>query len=470
MRKSGFSNKSKRFILKCYRAGIMLFFGLMILGCVLGFIIPIRPTESQVENRKLTEFPKFTMSSFLDGSYFSEISTWYSDTYPMRESLIAMDQKIEKIYGFETSSKMVGSAKTADAIPVVEDKKKDDKKSDGKNEDDEDVTDDVVAESIDEDLVGATAPNSKVMEEEIQNQIQGNLYVDGDKAYSVYYFSQKAAEHYAEVLNRTAKRLEGQCEVYSILVPNNTVVLDDATLDKLGGSDQYETIKYYRSLYDGVHSFDTFTPLREHKDEYIYYRTDHHWTQRGAYYAYRGLCEKKGIKPHELSEYETKSFSPFLGSSYSALKSDKMKANPDTIEAFVPIDTNNMVMTDNKGESIDWYVIADVTGWDAGTLYSCFIGGDEYYVQIDNPKISDGTSCLVIKESYGNSLVPFLVDHYDKVYVLDFRYTDRDLISFIKDNGITDLIVINNLNIIASDSVVDRIDALFNGGVIGSDN
>ena len=63
---------------------------------------------------------------------------------------------------------------------------------------------------------------------------------------------------------------------------------------------------------------------------------------------------------------------------------------------------------------------------------------------IDNPNISDGTSCVLIKESYGNAFAPFLTDHYDKVYIVDYRYYKDDLTAFVKENNVTDVILLNN--------------------------
>ena len=92
-------NRKKRILLqKSRRISVLVFSILMILGCFIGALFFVRPTTSSVEKRTLTTFPSFTISSFLDGSYFSQISTWYADTYPGRDTLISMNSKVKDTY------------------------------------------------------------------------------------------------------------------------------------------------------------------------------------------------------------------------------------------------------------------------------------------------------------------------------------------------------------------------------------
>ena len=115
-----------------------------------------------------------------------------------------------------------------------------------------------------------------------------------------------------------------------------------------------------------------------------------------------------------------------------------------------------MLYDDGSGNLIPWKVIQDVSTWNEGSGYYCFVAGDKPYAEIDNPEIEDGTSCVVIKESYGNCFIPFLVDHYDKVYYMDFRYTNYNIVDFCKEHNVTDLIVENNIQIIGSGDVASR--------------
>ena len=139
-------------------------------------------------------------------------------------------------------------------------------------------------------------PDSKAMDEAFQKKLQDNLYVKNGTAYSMYYFVQDSATEYIDALNNAAAKLAGKTNVYDILVPNQSgVQLSDKELKKLGGSDQHQAIEYYYSKMKGVKTVDIFDTLKEHKDEYIYFRTDHHWTADGAFYAYEDFCKVKGI-------------------------------------------------------------------------------------------------------------------------------------------------------------------------------
>lgn len=463
--KRKYTKKQRQAIKKYHNLGIILFAGVMLLGAFLGLLFFARPKTSEKEKRSLAKYPSFTMKTFLNGEYFSDVSTWYSDTYPFRDALVSADQKLKGLYGIESKTMMVGEEKQADEIPDI-------------NDNTEAVTETTTAattEAATEDTeAGATTeattekvrevdpPDSKGMDEEIQNQIQQNLYVKGDAAYSVYYFGKENCTNYVAALNNVAAELKGQTTVYNILVPNNSgVMLSEDELSKLAGSDQEQAIDYYYSIEsDDVKTVDTIKTLREHNDEYLYFRTDHHWTQLAAYYVYQNFCKVKGIEAHDLSYYDKKEFKNFLGTFYSTLGNSNMESNPDTVDAYVPKGTNDMTFWDTDGKEWNWNVIYDVDSWASSSKYMTFIGGDRPMEVIENPQIKDGSSCVVLKESYGNCFVPFLVDHYQTVYVLDYRYTTVNVLDFVKEKQADDLIIINNITIIGSTSVVDLISGL----------
>ena len=463
--KKKYTKKQRQIIKKYHNLGIILFAGVMLLGAFLGLLFFARPKTSEKEKRSLAKYPSFTMKTFLNGEYFSDVSTWYSDTYPFRDALVSADQKLKGLYGIESKTMMVGEEKQADEIPDI-------------NDNTEAVTETTTAattEAATEDTeAGATTeattekvrevdpPDSKGMDEEIQNQIQQNLYVKGDAAYSVYYFGKENCTNYVAALNNVAAELKGQTTVYNILVPNNSgVMLSEDELSKLAGSDQEQAIDYYYSIEsDDVKTVDTIKTLREHNDEYLYFRTDHHWTQLAAYYVYQNFCKVKGIEAHDLTYYDKKEFKNFLGTFYSTLGNSNMEANPDTVDAYVPKGTNDITFWDTDGKEWNWNVIYDVDSWASSSKYMTFIGGDRPMEVIENPQIKDGSSCVVLKESYGNCFVPFLVDHYQTVYVLDYRYTTVNVLDFVKEKQADDLIIINNITIIGSTSVVDLISGL----------
>ncbi|MCF0107120.1 MAG: hypothetical protein HUJ53_10180 [Holdemanella sp.] len=420
-------------ILNQYRLyGIIGGFGFMIIVFLIGLLFFFRPSTSTVEKRELTKYPEFTMSSFLDGSYFSDVSLWYSDTFPLRDTFIRLNNNFKRLYGVETKTMMVGGNVQADEIPTEK------------------------SEETEKEKKEAVVPDSYMMEASVQNQIMAGLYIENGAAYGVYYFGQEAADIYIDALNNAAKELKGTTKVWSLLVPQNSSVLPEETLKNIGGSDQGQAIAYYFNSYEDVEPIPVYEDIREHRDEYLYFRTDHHWTANGAYYAYQNFCKAKGFKAEKLEDFEPYVFDTFLGSYYAELQLAEMESNPDTVYAYIPNATNEMIYEED-GIQYPYQIVADITGWNINSGYLTFVAGDRQFAMMDNPKINDGSSVLVIKESYGNCFIPYLVDHYDKVYYMDFRYTPYNVIDFCKKNKVTDLIIENNIQICADAGVASKI-------------
>lgn len=469
-----FSRSQKMQIRKFRTIGVLAFAAIMAVGAFIGLLFFVRPKKSIAEKRELAKFPSFTITSFLDGSYFESVSLWYSDTYPMRDKLVSADQGLKSLYGIEAGTQVVGGNTKGDDIPEVD-------KDSIKQTSTEAATDTSVDTSTEDPEIGLPAgktdsktnkgnssgktsvqtvepPDSKAMDEAFQKQLQDNLYVKDGAAYSLYYFVQDSATEYIDALNNAAAKLSGVANVYDILIPNNSgVLLSDDDLAKLGGSDQKQAIEYYYSLMQGVKTVDIFDTLKSHNDEYIYFRTDHHWTADGAFYAYEEFCKAKGITEIPREKRKKDTFEGFLGSFYSNLQNQDMKNNPDTIYAYEPIGTNDMTYWNDDGSEQKWNVIMDVNGWDKGTLYSTFVGGDTPMAVIENPNVTDGSTCVVMKESYGNAFIPFLVDHYSTIYILDYRYSNVNVIDFVKEKQADDLICINNISLIGDEDVAATI-------------
>ena len=115
-----------------------------------------------------------------------------------------------------------------------------------------------------------------------------------------------------------------------------------------------------------------------------------------------------------------------------------------------------------NGSKPSYPVIYDVAKHPASLKYNAFLAGDHAYAKITNEDLTDGSSCVVVKESFGNAFVPFLVDHYQTVYVIDYRYWNEDLVKFVKKKQADDLIFVNNLSMIRSDYLTGRLAQLIN--------
>ena len=429
-------NEARVKIVKYRNLGVTLFAAIMIVGGAIGLLFFARPVTSAVEMRNLIPFPEFTVESFLDGSYFTEVSLWYADTYPLREPMVAADHAIDSLFGLSVDGGMVGGNVVADEIPVEQ----------GDNPSGQSTA--VVAP--------ADPPDERVVAEDIQNNIMEGLYVKDGAGYSIYYFDQIAADTYITAMNTAAEKLDGVATVYSIMAPANSIVLDEEESKRVGGSDQQQTLNYLSTRYDArVKQVEIVDDIIAHRDEYLYFYTDHHWTQLGAYYAYVAFCEAKGIEPVPLDARAHENLGEFRGTYYDTIAS-MGSVREDSVDTYTPNGTNDMKYwpDGSEGEGVDGAVVDSAArDWDPPYKYSCFIMGAQPLTIIENPTITDGSSCLVVKDSYGDAFVPLLVDNYQTVHVIDFRETDKNLVDYAKENNIQDVIFMTGMKIGLTESV-----------------
>lgn len=234
-----------------------------------------------------------------------------------------------------------------------------------------------------------------------------------------------------------------------MIVPTSIgITLPDNIKATVNSSDQKAAIDYmYSGMSGNVKKVKIYNTMMNHRNEYIYFNTDHHWTALGAYYAYEEFTSVSGITKVPLSQYKQVEYDGFLGSFYNDTGKDpKLEKNPDKLIAYVPNENAKLVYTDKNGQKHDWKVVYDASNYGKTLKYSAFIGGDNPFTEITNPDITDGSSIVVVKESFGNAFVPFLVENYNKVYVIDYRYYNGSVSNFVKSNGVKDVLYINNIS------------------------
>ena len=456
-------NRKKKKNYKYTKYKIYVFSAVLMLMAIIALIIPLRPKESKVEKRTLTKFPAFSVQSFLNGEFLNGISTWYADTFPFREALLTGNTRYRGLYGIQ-DNQIHGSIQTADEVPAKRISLMDIVLPNIQQEMDS------LQESIQERIEtqrAADAANGGAKRRQITNVPEqvGSVYVADDTAFSLYGFTQEAANQYIDAVSALANKVSSDVTVYDIVVPISTgIYLDEKLQEELGCSDEQAAIQYiYDNMDKKVVTIDAFTALKNHSDEYLYFRTDHHWTALGAYYAYSQLMMEKGITPTSLGEYETMVFDDFIGTLYAASnQTPSLAENPDVVTAYIPLATNKMTYTDVDGNVVDYDIIYDVSDWNSDSKYNCFIAGDQPFEEIHNPNMNDGSSCVVIKESFGNAFVPFLVDHYENVYVVDYRYYPEGLTTLIQERNIKDVIFINNISAATTSSLVSNITEIVN--------
>lgn len=272
--------------------------------------------------------------------------------------------------------------------------------------------------------------------------------VAGNAGFELYNYVPTMASRYTKAINRITKSVDESVNVYALVAPTSVgITFPDNKMDKINSSNQQESIEKIKQQLSGrEHFVDLYDTMMKHRTEYIYFRTDHHWTSLGAYYAYTAFCEEKGVQANPIENYEKKDFGGFLGTYYRDAKKDKA-LEKDVVEAYIPLSKNiSMEYTTVSGTKIKADVIADASSYGETSKYCAFIAGDNPYTVIKNKEIQDGSSCVVVKESYGNALVPYLADHYETIYVVDYRYWEGKLTDFVKKKKTRDILFVNNIS------------------------
>ena len=423
------------------RPMIICFFLLLFVGFLVALWLPLRPQYSEVEKRELTKFPKFSFSALASGSYFKDIGEWYADTFPWREMFMNVDSKMKSFYGIGNTVSELPNV-PADDIP--------------------DANEVTAAPTNPAAQTTAIDPADEDVDDSLIQKLSSVLIVD-DAGYEYYNFSKATADRYVSAVSRAANSLNGTARVFDIVVPTSMdITLSDQVRKRISTGDQKKAIDYiYAAISPNCITVKTFDTLRAHRHEYIYFRTDHHWTALGAYYAYREYAAAAGIRAAELNEFTERKFENFVGAFYNdSGKNKALERNPDTVYAYEPKSTNDMEFTNKSGKTTKWNIVTDVSKWNRGSLYNTFIGGDNPYSHITNPGVTDGSSCVVVKESFGNAFVPFLLANYSEIHVIDYRYWNGNLTSFVQSKGVKDVIYLNNISATRNASLVKKLDGI----------
>lgn len=233
------------------------------------------------------------------------------------------------------------------------------------------------------------------------------------------------------------------------LVPNAAYIYDQFLPKNAPVRDQEKDIKYVMNAVSTSLNFvDLTKTMSSHKEEEIYYKTDHHWTTLGARYAFDALSTALGIEgsTQEYNIYPvTHSFQGTLAS-----KSGYDKAL-DTIEIYVPQGVNTECVVNFIDEGKKTVSVYDSAALKNKDKYEVFFGGNHARVDISTP-MEEKKNLLLFKDSYANCFIPFLIPYYRNIIVIDPRYFYDDIESLISDNEITDILFLYNVNTFLGDN------------------
>ena len=186
------------------------------------------------------------------------------------------------------------------------------------------------------------APTYQRIELNGDQQQYDAVYRVGDTGYEMYSYVDSTAKKYADNVNAVADALAGKANVYMLPIPlSSGISLPDELYGKDVFGDQKEAEQKIIGYMNGnVKSVALYDALLAHRTEYVYFRTDHHWTATGAYYAYEQFCKAKGITPTPIASYKADEYDGFLGTFYrDSNQNATMGENPDKVVAYHPLST-----------------------------------------------------------------------------------------------------------------------------------
>ena len=231
--------------------------------------------------------------------------------------------------------------------------------------------------------------------------------------------------------------------VYSMVIPTS---VDFYNPDEYSGyterqKDKIEEIENERKN-TGVTNNKVYDTLSKHTNEDIYARTDHHWMPLGAYYAAQVFCKDAGVKVPDISKYRKETCGGYVGSMYYYSSDVNLYNDPEQYTVYYSPNEDKLTTTYYDRYYSNGYESNLFLCNDASYYYLSFLGSDDLIAHIKT-NASTGRNLVVIKESYGNALIPFFTESFDNIYVLDLRYCEVNAINFCKKVGATDLLFAN---------------------------
>lgn len=238
-------------------------------------------------------------------------------------------------------------------------------------------------------------------------------------------------------------------KVYFALIPDKSDLYSSLLPKNVPNDSEKEVIDYCYGQSNAT-NVDMYSALSAHKDEYIFYRTDHHWTSLGAYYGLSALAESMGLPCPALDSYTDRHVvsEKFYGTTWSS--SGFSWVDPDTMETFVNAPEGLKVTSYPQGSPVEGKLY-DFSFLEKKDKYSMFMGGNcpMHVIETGN---EDKPSLLILRDSYTDSLIPFLLDDFSEIHVLDLRYYHASLKAYIEQNDFDNVLVCYSVSNFCSDS------------------
>lgn len=350
-------------------------------GALASAICPDRE-YSVIENRELAQKPTFTKKQFLKGKYQKKQEAYLSDQFPLRDRWVDLSAMLQAAIG----KRDINDVYIGKGGYLLE-------------------------------RYGESDFDTEQIEENI-NTLSSFL----NDMWKVY----------------------GERHVSCMMIPMKALALSDRLPAFAPVPERNKIMTALKSRLSYPHMcLDLHTTLQEHQKEYIYYRTDHHWTTLGAYYAYQAWAEHTAqATPYPLGHYERETvFTDFYGTTYNKAH---VKVPADSVELFHHPGEDNVHVSMDDGETEADTVYFPQEAKQGFNRYNVFFSKNTFQVEVTT-EAKTGKELLLVKDSFANCFVPFLLEDYDRIIMLDYRYGKTPVGKILGENeDITDILVLFN--------------------------
>ncbi len=369
------------------RAGVPLLAAsaLLLLGLAIANLVWPKRDMIELENRKAAQFPAFSVEALLDGRWQSGFARWMQDQFLLRDAWINTQRAADEIV--------------------------------------------------------------------FQKAEEGGILLGKDqwmftKLFTIDDATRQQTAKNVQAVAEFAARYPGK--VTFLLAPSASVIYPEALPAGAPMADENALLDdIFAQVGESAAVIDLREPFTARRDEYLYFKTDHHWTTNGAYRAYEQFCALKGLTPFDRDAHEAVTVEDFQGTHYSATR--LWDVENDTI-TYYPL-PNQMTIYNITGEAqyepMTTENLINTDKFATRDKYAAFLDGNNGYSVIEG----DGEgSILVVKDSYANSFIPYLTANYEKIGVVDFRNFKYGLDSTIEREGYDEVLILYNFQTFIADT------------------
>lgn len=357
----------------------------LVLGLTLANVIWPKRTQIELENRKAAQFPALSVEGILDGSWQTAFGNWMQDQFMLRDQWINTQRAVDEV-----------------AFQKVE---------------------------------------------------EGGILLGKDrwmftKLFTVSEDTQKQLDKNVQAVSDFAAKYPGK--VTFLLAPSASVIYPEELPTGAPMVDENAMLDdIFAKIGQTASVIDLRQPFAERKNEYLYFKTDHHWTPNGAYHAYEQFCAMKGLTPFNREAHTAQTVEDFQGTHYSATR--LWNVENDTI-TYYPMDnpmTIFRITGEAQYEAEKTENLINTDKFATRDKYAAFLDGNNGYSVVEG----NGTgSILVVKDSYANSFIPYLTENYAKIGVVDFRNFKYGLDSTIEKEGYDEILILYNFQTFIADT------------------